>query len=87
MRFKAWLACSKLALFPLSGTAGRTADSEYLFGVEFLFHGWEMMLQTEVWRMVYFDQLPKMSLLDFKLGQDPVAIATGLASAEVAERH
>jgi len=68
MWLKAWLACSKLALFPLSSTAGRTADSEYLFGVKFLFHGLEIMHQTEVWRMVNFEQLPKMLLLDFKLG-------------------
>ena len=36
MGISARLASSKLALFPHSGTTSRTADSEYLFGAEFL---------------------------------------------------
>jgi hypothetical protein len=39
MRLGARLASSKVALFPLAGTAGRTSDNQYLFGVEFFFHG------------------------------------------------
>ena len=39
MRLKAYLACSKLAWFPLSSATGRAADGEYLFGVGFFFHG------------------------------------------------
>jgi hypothetical protein len=39
MRLCARLASSKLTLFPLTSTTGRTADNEYLFAVEFFFHG------------------------------------------------
>jgi len=39
MRRGAWLASTKLTLLPRSSTASRTADSEGLFLVGFLFHG------------------------------------------------
>jgi hypothetical protein len=38
MRRCTGFAAGKFALPPRSGTAGGTADSEYLFGAEFLFH-------------------------------------------------
>jgi hypothetical protein len=39
MRFRAVLASGKPTLLSGSGTTGRTSDSEYLFWVEFCFHG------------------------------------------------
>jgi hypothetical protein len=47
----------KLALFALTSTAGWTADSEYLLGVEFFFHTGGMMAPDPSAGMVNFEQL------------------------------
>jgi hypothetical protein len=56
VRLGAGSASSKLALSPLTSTAGWTADRECPFAVEFLFHTVEMIPQTLVVGMVNFEQ-------------------------------
>jgi hypothetical protein len=46
MRLRAQLASAKRTLLPRSSTTSRTTDSEYLFWIEFLFHGGEIIPPT-----------------------------------------
>jgi hypothetical protein len=55
MRLTARLASSKLALFALTSTTGRTTDNEYLFAVGFFFH-FRMMRFSCRRNLVNFDQ-------------------------------
>ena len=54
------LAGTKLTLSPRSGTASRTLNSQYLFWVEFFFHGRKIMTHSPCAKMVNFEQLLKM---------------------------
>jgi hypothetical protein len=55
MRVGARLASCKLTLFSGRSATGRTADSEYLFWAEFLFHG-ENNAPNPQTRMVNFER-------------------------------
>jgi len=80
MRFNTFLASSKLAWLPLSSAAGRAADSEYLLGVGFFFHGAKYDAKTRFVRLVNFEQFPKMLLFLYVLSP------TGLSRAATLER-